>query len=85
VVINLARSRHGGPPREVAESREGLKRSSLVGIVSGGNSVVIVGGSRGVVSIVEYVFRGLCEHAGGTLDMIRGDIESLMVGRAFVG
>ena len=74
LVVNFARSRHGGPPWEVAEPREGLKRSSLVSIVIrglDGNSVVLL-----VL---------LCKHTGGTLDVMRGDIKNLVVGRAFAG
>ena len=87
MVINFGRSR-SGPAREVAEPSEGLKGLSLVIVVVRdlGNGVVLAGCSKGVViPLMEPVLvRGLCDHAGRALDGIRGDMKSLVIGRAII-
>ena len=88
-VVDSARNCRSGPPREVAEPSEGLKGPSLVIVVVrdlGGNGVVLAGGSKGaVIPLMEPVLvSGLCDHAGRKLDGIRGDVKSLVIGRAFV-
>lgn len=64
-----ARSRGIGPPREIE-----------------GPSLVVIAlrnlGSDTVVSFATVA--GFCEYAGGTLDRIRGDLNSLVVGSVIV-
>jgi len=80
----FARSRVSGPPGEVAKPSERLKGlCPVAGVVGdlGGNSVVLAGGSKGVViPLVEPVLvRGPCDHTGGKLDGIRGDVKRLVI------
>jgi hypothetical protein len=89
LVVDGARSCRSGPPGNVAKPSEGLKGPGLVIVVVRdlcGNSVVLAWSSKGVlVPLMEPVFvRGLCDYAGRALDGIRGDIKSLVIGRAFV-
>ena len=85
-----ARSRPSGPPEEVAKPREGVKGEFFIIVVVGdidGNGVMLGWGSKGVVvTLMEPVLvNGLRDHAGWTLDRIRGDVEGLVVGRVFIG
>lgn len=89
LAVDFGRSRRSRPPREVAEPSEGLKRPSLVIVVVrdlGGNSVVLAGGSKGIIIPLMEPVRvcGLYDYAGRALDRIRGDIKSLVIGRGFI-
>jgi hypothetical protein len=81
---------HSGPPGEIVKPSEGLKGQFLVIVVVrdfGGNGVMLAEGSKGVViPLLEPVpVRELCDHAGGTLDSVGGDIKGLVIGRVFIG
>ena len=89
LAVNSIGNRRSGPPGEVTEPIEGLKGPLPAVVVVrdlGGNSVVFVGGGKGVATIllVEPVLtRRLRDHTGGTPDGVRGD-KSLAIGRTFV-